>query len=104
MISRILGARQMCSHYGCVEKTIHSRQGECVRAVRVQLRRGAGLTQRQLSAKLKRERNLIGRLEVGERRLDLVEFYWICKACGAKPETVASRLMRKLEEMQSGLG
>lgn len=84
-----------------MNKTIYSRQGECIRETIVELRRKAGLNQRQLAARLKRERNLIGRLELGERRLDVVEFYWICKACGATPETVARRLMRKLDEIRS---
>ncbi len=82
-------------------KTIYTRQGECIRETIVELRRKAGLNQRQLAARLKRERNLIGRLELGERRLDVVEFYWICKACGVNPETAARKLMRKLEEIHS---
>jgi transcriptional regulator with XRE-family HTH domain len=84
-----------------MNKTIYSRQGQCLRETIVVMRRKAGLTQRQLAARLKREHNLIGRLELGERRLDMVEFYWICKACGANPETVARKLMRKLEEIQA---
>lgn len=67
------------------------------------MRRAAGLTQRQLATKLKREHNLIGRLELGERRLDVIEFFWICKACGANPEKAAGQLMRKLEEIESHL-
>ena len=84
-----------------MNKTIYSRQGECLRETILELRRKAGLNQRQLAARLKRERNLIGRLELGERRLDVVEFYWICKACGVNPEAVARKLMRKLQEIQS---
>jgi len=80
-----------------VDKTIHSRQSECIRAALIELRRTAGLTQRELARKLGREHNLVGRLELGERRLDVVEFYWICKACKADPEAVARRLMRKLK-------
>ena len=83
-----------------MKKTIHSRQGACLQELLVELRRNAGLTQRQLAVKLKREHNLIGRLELGERRLDLVEFYWLCKACDADPETVARKLMRQLEAIQ----
>lgn len=90
----------MRSHYGCVDKTIYSRQGECLREELIELRRRAGLTQRQLAAKLHRERNFIGRLELGERRLDVVEFFRICKACGANPETVARKLMRKLGDIR----
>jgi hypothetical protein len=98
--ARILGARCICSHYAFMEKAIYSRQGACLQETLVELRQSAGLTQRQLAIKLKREHNLIGRLELGERRLDLVEFFWLCKACGADPATAAQKLMRKLEKIQ----
>jgi len=83
-----------------MKKTIYSRQGACLLKMLVELRHRAGLTQRQLAVKLKREHNLVGRLELGERRLDLVEFYWLCKACDADPGTAAKKLMRRLEEIQ----
>ena len=84
-----------------MNKTIYSRQNECVRKMLVALRNQAGLTQRQLAAKLGRERSLVGRLELGERRLDMVEFFWLCKACGADATKQASQLMRHLESLQS---
>lgn len=87
-----------------MNKTIYTRQGQCIREAIVELRRKAGLNQRQLAARLKRERNLVGRLELGERRLDVVEFYWICRACGANPETAARGLMRKLKQIESASG
>src|SRR5688572_8760885 len=90
------------SHYGCVDKTIYSRQGQCLCGTIAELRRQAGLTQRQLAAKLRREDNLIGRLELGERRLDVVEFYWLCKACGAGPGKKAAELMRRLAKIDTG--
>jgi transcriptional regulator with XRE-family HTH domain len=96
-----LGATESCSHYGSVNKTIYTRQAELLRETLVEMRQKAGLTQRQLAAKLNRERNFIGRLELGERRLDVVEFYWICTACGLNPDTTASRLMRRLNTIQN---
>ena len=81
-----------------MNKTIYSRQGQCLRETITALRRQAGLTQRQLAAKLRREHNLIGRLELGERRLDVVEFYCLCKACGADP----AELMRRLAKIEIG--
>jgi transcriptional regulator with XRE-family HTH domain len=86
-----------------MNKTIYSRQSECVRKTLVALRTRARLTQRQMAAKLDRERSLIGRLELGERRLDMVEFFWFCRACEAHPAKEAARLMRQLEAMQSEL-
>jgi transcriptional regulator with XRE-family HTH domain len=82
-------------------KTIHSQQGEHVREVLVKLREKAGLTQRQLARKLRREHSLISRLELGERRVDVVEFFWICQACGADPARTASTLMRQFAKIQS---
>jgi len=84
-----------------MDKTIHSRQSECVRKQILALRTKAGLTQRQLAAKLDRERSLVGRLELGERRLDMVEFYWLCRACNANPVKEAAKLMRQLETIQT---
>lgn len=66
-----------------------------------EMRNGAGLTQRQLAAKLDREQNFVNRLEMGERRLDLVEFYWYCKACNANPEVSARELMRNFEQIEN---
>ena len=85
-----------------MNKTIYSRQNECLRATLVQMRKEAGLTQRQLAARLQREHGLVGRLELGERRLDLVEFFWICKACEVSPEKTTRRLLRQFEEIQVG--
>jgi transcriptional regulator with XRE-family HTH domain len=83
-----------------MDKTIHSHQSESVRKMMVALRTKAGLTQRQLAAKLGRERSLVGRLELGERRLDLVEFFWLCRACDADPAREAALLMRQFDELQ----
>jgi transcriptional regulator with XRE-family HTH domain len=84
-----------------MNKTIYSRQSELLCQTIVKLREKAGLTQRALATKLNREHNLIGRLELGERRLDVVEFYQVCRACEVNPETIARELMRKFKEIES---
>ena len=70
----------------------------------VAMRKKAGITQRQLAEKLGREHNMVGRLELGERRLDVIEFYWLCKACGANPEKTATELMRRMAAIESETG
>lgn len=51
-----------------------------------EMRKKAGLTQRELAKKLGREHSFVARIEQGERRVDLVEFYFICEACKVNPE------------------
>ena len=42
------------------------------------------------------------RFSMGERRLDLVELFWLCKACDANAEKIAQRLLQQFEEIQDG--
>jgi len=84
-----------------MNKTIYSQQSQRVCETLVKLREGAGLTQRQLARKLRREHSLISRLELGERRVDIVEFFWICLACGADPAITVSGLMRQFAKIQA---
>ena len=58
------------------------------------MRKEAGLTQHQLASKLRREQSFVARIELGERRLDLVEFFWVARACRVSPDKAASELMR----------
>lgn len=61
----------------------------------VEIRKKAGFTQRHLAKKLGREHSFVARIEQGERRVDLVELYLICKACKVKPEKVIRDLIGK---------
>ena len=50
-----------------------------------QMRNEAGLTQRQLAHKLRIHNTMVHRSEIGDRRIDPVEFAAWCRACGADP-------------------
>jgi transcriptional regulator with XRE-family HTH domain len=50
-----------------------------------QWREAAGLTQRELAAKLGVVRSFVDRSESGTRRIDPVEFKRWCLACGVDP-------------------
>ena len=65
-----------------MEKSIHSPEYNCVCRKLTEMREEAGLTQKQLADMLNREQSFIWRIEHGERRLDLVEFFWVCRALG----------------------
>lgn len=49
------------------------------------MRHKAGLTQRELAKRLNREPSFVWRIEKGERRLDLLEFYWVCRSLDVDP-------------------
>ena len=63
------------------------------------LRKAAGLSQRALAKRLRLPQTTIARIEQGERRLDLIEFYWICRALGADPIKVTGELLRECQAL-----
>ena len=78
-----------------VESMFTSAFAELVAAV-VDMRKRAGLTQRELARRVGREQNFVARVETGQRRLDLIELVQICQACGTSPEDEVQRLIRKV--------
>jgi transcriptional regulator with XRE-family HTH domain len=58
------------------------------------LRETAGMTQRQLAAKLRVTHVFVHKSEVGERRVDVAEFMDFCLACGVEPEQALGELRR----------
>ena len=72
---------------------------DALAAAVAELRGRAGLTQRQLAAAVGREQSFIGRIEKGQRRVDLVEWVVICRACKADPEAEISRLVRQIKPL-----
>lgn len=63
-------------------------------AVLIGTRKQKGLTQRDLAARLNRPHTWVGKIETGERRLDVGEFVEVAKALGENPETLFRRVMR----------
>lgn len=55
------------------------------RILLVEARKGAGLTQAELSRRLIRPQSFVSKYERGERRLDVVEFGAVAKAIGVDP-------------------
>lgn len=49
------------------------------------MREEAGLTQRDLAKRLKMHNTMVHRSEIGDRRIDPVEFAAWCRACDADP-------------------
>jgi transcriptional regulator with XRE-family HTH domain len=59
-----------------------------------QWRDDAGLTQRGLAQKLRRQYSYVWKTEAGERRMDPIEFIAWCRACGVSPAKAIDQLER----------
>ena len=76
-----------------MKKTIHSKQSAKLCALLSDTRKKAGFTQQQLAEMLGRPQSFVAKYELGERRLDVIEFLKIVKIIGADPiKTIQSLL------------
>ena len=66
------------------------------------LREEAGLSQSELARRLGRRQSYVWKIENSQQRIDLLEMVEICRACGAKPEEVVSKVVRDLVKARSG--
>lgn len=62
-------------------------------AVLIEAREKTGLSQRQLSLKLRRSRTFIHRVEIGERVLDFLEAIDVAEALGMDPFDLLDRVL-----------
>ncbi|SFR50107.1 helix-turn-helix domain-containing protein [Thiomicrospira sp. ALE5] len=66
-------------------KTIYSPESQRLSEwLRLQ-REAKGLTMRQAADLISKPHSFIGKIEVGQRRLDVVEFVWYCEQLGFDP-------------------
>jgi transcriptional regulator with XRE-family HTH domain len=80
-------------------KTIHSKQGWLIAKRIAELRCKKGLTQRDLAKRLGRERGLVSRIEICERRVELAELIEIFTAIGCNVKREINRLVTDLLEI-----
>jgi transcriptional regulator with XRE-family HTH domain len=85
-----------------MEKSVHTPEYAALRAELCQARKAAGLSQRELAARLRVPHSWVAKVETGERRIDLIEFGWFIAACDADPRRVASRLLADIGPAKGG--
>ncbi len=81
-----------------MKKSTHSDEYSFVLKKLIEMRETAGFTQQQLADALKREQSFVWRIEHGERRLDVVEFFWVCEALGQDAKTVYAELVKAFRQ------
>ena len=69
-----------------------------LRELLIETRKKAGLTQIELAQKLSRPQSFVSKYELGERRLDVVEFLEVAEALGVKPEKVLKQLAARRQD------
>jgi transcriptional regulator with XRE-family HTH domain len=68
-----------------MRKSVHHGLHTSLRATLIKARKTLGLTQRDLAEKLGVTYSIIGKVETGDRRLDVIEFYEYTKALELVP-------------------
>lgn len=69
----------------------HRIVGECLAAVRSR----AGITQRELAARLAKPQSFVSAYENGQRRLDVMEFLRVVEVLGADPITLLAKIIER---------
>lgn len=70
-------------------QSIYDQEHIFLREWLIEKRKAANLTQRQLAEKLEVVHSLVGKIEKGERRLDLIEFLSYCDGLGVSFDEIS---------------
>lgn len=73
-------------------KSTHSASYRRMLDLLVQARKQAGITQQDLAVELHRPQSFVSKIELGERRLDVVEFLRVCRAVHADPHGIIQEI------------
>lgn len=71
-------------------KSLHTPEYEYFRSLLVAARERSGLTQTDVSTQLGRPQSFVSKYESGERRLDVVEFVYVCIALDIEPQSIVA--------------
>ena len=75
--------------------SLRSRRHRALVSVIVDARKAAGLTQRDLAAKLRVPQSLIAMIESYQRRVDVIEFLDLCRALKVPPHELLDQLLKR---------
>ena len=75
--------------------SIHAPQHIWLRQLFIQRRLQLGLSQRALAERLNMVHSFIGKVETGDRRLDILEFMVYCQALELSAETVLQQIQQQ---------
>ena len=65
-----------------------------LRLLLVEARERAGLTQAQVAEKLQRAQSFVSKYELGDRRLDVIDFMHVCACLDADPGDILRQIAK----------
>lgn len=85
-----------------MQKSLYSGDYRTMCQALIEVRKEAGLSQRQLANRLGVQHTWVSKVESAERRVDLIEFKWYCEACGVDPALVVKAVFGRRSESDGG--
>jgi transcriptional regulator with XRE-family HTH domain len=77
-----------------MQKSIHTKRQERLRALLKAARKKAGLTQDELAQRMGAYKTFVSKYERGERQLDVIEFIAVAEALKLDPRALIDQVMR----------
>jgi transcriptional regulator with XRE-family HTH domain len=74
-------------------KSLRTRRHRALCVALKSARKSAGLSQEELASRLKTSQTVIARIEIGERRIDVIEFIDLAKVLRLDPRAMLTELM-----------
>jgi transcriptional regulator with XRE-family HTH domain len=84
-----------------VPNPVFTEEYDSLRSILIGMRQKAGLSQHSLAAKLGRSGSHIALIEVGQRRLDILEFYNLAVALDVDPVSAAREVFAAFRQVQA---
>jgi hypothetical protein len=84
-----------------MSRSVHSSEYAALREVLIAARKDAGLTQAELANQLDRPQSFVAKYEIGERKLDVVEFVVLAQALQVEPTELFAAFIDQLTGSES---
>lgn len=75
-----------------MSKTLSSKRHAALVAILIRERERADMTQAEVARRLKEHQSFVARVESGQRRIDIVEFFQLAEVIGFDPKKAISHL------------
>ncbi len=84
----------IASTIGAMKKAIYSQKSELLRKLLIEKRNASDLSIRALAEILKIHHSIVGKIETGERQINVIEFMEYCQALEIDPVEIIDRLKK----------